>query len=138
VEPYGLRFLFDNERKKNNRSPITRPSFQANGYQRTSLDGTGLVANNRYNNLKSISIKAEMTSSKTAMKPTETSNKKTKSTKSKSFLRIRKPKSSMLNVSLSEIAAKARKLAPKEDWDKLPTDLAKNLDHYLYGSKKID
>ena len=58
--------------------------------------------------------------------------------KKKSFLRIRKPKSSMLNVSLSEIAAKARKLATKEDWDKLPTDLSKNIDHYLYGHKKID
>jgi hypothetical protein len=57
--------------------------------------------------------------------------------KKKSFLRIRKPKSSMLNVSLSEIAAKARKLAPQEDWDKLPTDLAKNIDHYLYGAKKL-
>ena len=57
--------------------------------------------------------------------------------KKKSSLRIRKPKSSMLNVSLSEIAAKAWKLTPKEDWDKLPSDLAKNIDHYLYGAKKL-
>ncbi len=57
--------------------------------------------------------------------------------KKKSTLRIRKPKAGLLNVSLSEIAAKARALAPKEDWDKLPTDLAKNIDHYLYGAKKL-
>jgi hypothetical protein len=26
---------------------------------------------------------------------------------------------------------------PKEEWDKVPTDLAKNLDHYLYGAPKV-
>ncbi|MGA2175841.1 MAG: hypothetical protein ABSH38_12755 [Verrucomicrobiota bacterium] len=26
---------------------------------------------------------------------------------------------------------------PKEEWDKVPTDLAKNLDHYLYGTPKV-
>ncbi|MBI3852657.1 MAG: hypothetical protein HY298_20560 [Verrucomicrobia bacterium] len=26
---------------------------------------------------------------------------------------------------------------PKEDWDKVPTDLGKNLDHYLYGAPKV-
>jgi hypothetical protein len=67
------------------------------------------------------------------MKPAKVSNKQLKSTKSKSFLRIRKPKSSLLNVSLAEIAAKARKLAPKEEWEKLPTDLAANIDKYLYS-----
>jgi hypothetical protein len=25
---------------------------------------------------------------------------------------------------------------PAEEWDKVPTDLAENLDHYLYGSPK--
>jgi hypothetical protein len=25
---------------------------------------------------------------------------------------------------------------PKEEWDKVPKDLAKNLDHYLYGAPK--
>ncbi len=52
-------------------------------------------------------------------------------------MRIRKPKPGMEKVSLLEIAAKARALAPQEEWDKLPTDLAKNIDHYLYGAKKI-
>ena len=27
---------------------------------------------------------------------------------------------------------------PPEEFDKLPLDLSKNLDHYLYGSPKID
>jgi hypothetical protein len=26
---------------------------------------------------------------------------------------------------------------PLEEWAKLPSDLSKNLDHYLYGSPKI-
>jgi putative addiction module CopG family antidote len=26
---------------------------------------------------------------------------------------------------------------PIEEWDKVPSDLSKNLDHYLYGSPKI-
>jgi len=25
---------------------------------------------------------------------------------------------------------------PREEWEKLPSDLSKNLDHYLYGSPK--
>lgn len=25
---------------------------------------------------------------------------------------------------------------PKEEWEKLPSDLSKNIDHYLYGSPK--
>jgi hypothetical protein len=27
---------------------------------------------------------------------------------------------------------------PVEEWSKLPPDLSKNLDHYLYGSPKIE
>jgi hypothetical protein len=27
---------------------------------------------------------------------------------------------------------------PVEEWSKLPKDLSKNLDHYLYGSPKIE
>ncbi len=57
------------------------------------------------------------------MKLAKENKKQVKSTKGAS-LRIRKPKRGLLNVSLSEIAAKAWKLAPKEDWDKLPPDLA--------------
>jgi hypothetical protein len=26
---------------------------------------------------------------------------------------------------------------PEADWDSVPSDLSKNLDHYLYGSQKI-
>lgn len=39
-------------------------------------------------------------------------------------------------VSLLEMVSKMRSLIPQEDWDKLPTDLARNVDHYLYGSPK--
>jgi hypothetical protein len=27
---------------------------------------------------------------------------------------------------------------PEETWEKVPTDLAKNVDHYLYGAKKTE
>lgn len=27
---------------------------------------------------------------------------------------------------------------PREEWEKLPTDLAVNLDHYLYGAPKTE
>lgn len=27
---------------------------------------------------------------------------------------------------------------PKEEWEKLPTDLSKNVDYYLYGSPKTE
>jgi putative addiction module CopG family antidote len=26
---------------------------------------------------------------------------------------------------------------PEEEWEKIPTDFAKNLDHYLYGAPKV-
>jgi putative addiction module CopG family antidote len=39
---------------------------------------------------------------------------------------------SNLLESIEKIAAKV----PREDWDKVPSDLSKNLDHYLYGARK--
>lgn len=27
---------------------------------------------------------------------------------------------------------------PQEEWQKLPSDLSKNVDHYLYGSPKVE
>lgn len=35
-----------------------------------------------------------------------------------------------------EIVEEISSSVPKEEWEKLPTDLAKNLDHYLYGAPK--
>ena len=32
--------------------------------------------------------------------------------------------------------AKIRESIPKEEWQKLPSDASKNVDHYLYGSPK--
>ena len=37
---------------------------------------------------------------------------------------------------LWERAAELRKSIPAEEWDKLPTDGARQLDHYIYGSPK--
>jgi hypothetical protein len=34
--------------------------------------------------------------------------------------------------------AKIRESIPKEEWQKLPSDASKNVDHYLYGSPKED
>lgn len=35
-----------------------------------------------------------------------------------------------------EVAAELRESIPAEEWDKLPTDGARQLDHYIYGSPK--
>ena len=40
--------------------------------------------------------------------------------------------------SILEIVSAATKEVPDSAWKRLPTDLAKNVDHYLYGSKKKD
>ena len=34
--------------------------------------------------------------------------------------------------------AKIRESIPKEEWQKLPSDASKNVDHYLYGLPKED
>ncbi|MBW4693444.1 MAG: hypothetical protein KME27_16980 [Lyngbya sp. HA4199-MV5] len=31
-----------------------------------------------------------------------------------------------------------RAQVPDEEWKKLPTDLSKNIDHYLYGAPKVE
>ena len=38
--------------------------------------------------------------------------------------------------SLLELVAEVTKEVPKEAWESLPADLSKNLDHYLYGTRK--
>jgi hypothetical protein len=38
--------------------------------------------------------------------------------------------------SIPEIVSEATRRVPERDWAQLPTDLSKNVDHYLYGSKK--
>ena len=47
-----------------------------------------------------------------------------------------KPKKKPIE-SLGEMAAMLRAQVPPEEWDKLPTDMARNVDHYLYGAKKV-
>ena len=39
-------------------------------------------------------------------------------------------------LSIEDVLANLAKEVPSEDWNKLPPDLANNLDHYLYGSPK--
>jgi hypothetical protein len=40
--------------------------------------------------------------------------------------------------SILEIVSTATKEVPDSVWERLPTDLAQNVDHYLYGTKKKD
>ena len=40
--------------------------------------------------------------------------------------------------SILDIVSTATKEVPDSAWKRLPTDLAKNVDHYLYGTKKTD
>jgi hypothetical protein len=39
--------------------------------------------------------------------------------------------------SLIEMVSRIAKAVPDSEWDRLPTDLPKKLDHYLYGTKKL-
>jgi hypothetical protein len=39
--------------------------------------------------------------------------------------------------SIVNIVSRISETVPDSEWAKLPTDLAKNLDHYLYGHKKV-
>lgn len=42
------------------------------------------------------------------------------------------------SLDLAELFERIAKEIPEEEWDKIPTDLAQNLDHYLYGSAKSE
>lgn len=42
------------------------------------------------------------------------------------------------SLEIWEIAEKISQQIPEEEWKKIPTDLSKNLDHYLYGIPKIE
>jgi hypothetical protein len=38
--------------------------------------------------------------------------------------------------SILDMVSEATRQVPERDWARLPTDLSKNVDHYLYGTKK--
>jgi len=38
--------------------------------------------------------------------------------------------------SILDIVSEATRQVPESDWARLPTDLSKNVDHYLYGTKE--
>jgi antitoxin (DNA-binding transcriptional repressor) of toxin-antitoxin stability system len=40
-------------------------------------------------------------------------------------------------AALDEVFAAIAQEVPSEEWERLPSDLAKNLDHYLYGTSKV-
>ena len=42
------------------------------------------------------------------------------------------------NRSILEIIAEATKELTEDDWKSFPSDLSKNVDHYLYGTKKVE
>ena len=48
----------------------------------------------------------------------------------------RKTKKRTAPKSIEDILARIAKQVPPEEWDKLPSDLSENVDHYLYGSPK--
>jgi len=39
--------------------------------------------------------------------------------------------------SLEEAFAAIAQEVPDQEWERVPSDLAKNLDHYLYGTSKV-
>jgi hypothetical protein len=40
--------------------------------------------------------------------------------------------------SLLEMVSAITKEVPEREWERIPADLSKNVDHYLYGSKRTD
>ena len=65
----------------------------------------------------------------------------TRYTKEQPEVGAREEKESLQKKGLSsilEIVSAATKEVPDSAWKRLPTDLAKNVDHYLYGTKKKD
>jgi hypothetical protein len=42
------------------------------------------------------------------------------------------------NGSLLEFLDNLSSTVPQEEWEKLPSDLSKNIDHYLYGAPKVE
>lgn len=41
-------------------------------------------------------------------------------------------------VPIWKVAADLGERIPKDEWAKVPSDLAKNVDHYLYGAPKVE
>jgi hypothetical protein len=40
--------------------------------------------------------------------------------------------------SILEMVSEVTREVPEREWERVPADLSKNVDHYLYGSKKTD
>jgi hypothetical protein len=42
------------------------------------------------------------------------------------------------SASILEMVSAITREVPEREWESVPADLSKNVDHYLYGSKKTD
>lgn len=42
----------------------------------------------------------------------------------------------VVEESILDMISRISQEVPESDWARLPTDLSKNVDHYLYGTKK--
>jgi hypothetical protein len=42
------------------------------------------------------------------------------------------------SASILEIVSAVTKEVPEREWERVPADLSKNVDHYLYGSKRTE
>ena len=40
--------------------------------------------------------------------------------------------------SILEMVSAITREVPEREWERVPADLSKNVDHYLYGSKRTD
>ena len=40
--------------------------------------------------------------------------------------------------SILEMVSAVTSEVPEREWERVPSDLSKNVDHYLYGSKRTD
>jgi hypothetical protein len=53
-------------------------------------------------------------------------------------LREREEPSERESGSILEMVSAITRAVPEHEWERVPADLSKNVDHYLYGSKRTD
>jgi hypothetical protein len=53
-------------------------------------------------------------------------------------IKERKESSEKESGSILEMVSEVTREVPEHQWERVPADLAKNVDHYLYGSKKTE
>jgi hypothetical protein len=53
-------------------------------------------------------------------------------------IKEREEPSEQASGSILEMVSAITKEVPEREWERVPADLSKNVDHYLYGSKRTD